>query len=329
MNDRENEVLGQYEFTVLSAYRGRGAAILETDRGLKSFREFSGSDRKLQFQCEILEHIRALGMKSDFLVKNAQGELISRDRDGNGYVVRDWYEGRECNIRDLPEVMAGVRSLARLHMACRDVAFSREEDPLRYRQDVEEVFRRRNQEMRRTRAFMRERRGKTDFELFFLGCCGEFLEKGLAMERSLQSCGCRELEEEACRGRRVCHGSYNQHSLLFTRGETAIMDFSRCFVGIQLSDLHDFMRKVMEKWDWDYDVARRMLESYQRICPVSGEELRYLRIRLCYPEKFWKIANHYNNRRKSWIPEKNMEKLRMVVGQEKKKERCLDRLFFV
>ncbi len=327
MNDRENEVLKQYDFTVLSAYKGRGAAILETDKGLKSFREFSGSCRKLQFQYELLEHIKAAGMKSDFLVKNTQGELIAKDKDGNGYVVRDWYEAKECNIREAAEVLMGVRNLARLHLVCRNVPFTREEDPQRYRQDVQEIFRRRNQEMRRTRAFMRERRGKTDFEIFFLGCCQEFLDKGMEMEQSLAGGACTSLEEEARSRRRACHGSYNQHNLLFLRGEAITLDFSKCFVGVQLSDLHDFMRKIMEKWDWDYEIGRRVLDSYQKICPVSEEELHYLWIRLCYPEKFWKIANHYNNNRKSWIPDKNMEKLKTVVGQERKKERCLNKLF--
>ena len=56
---------------------------------------------------------------------------------------------------------------------------------------------------------------------------------------------------------------------------------------------------------------------------LSDARLNYLKLRLAYPEKFWKIANHYYNSRKSWIPDKNMEKLQILIGQEEKKEEFL------
>lgn len=47
-----------------------------------------------------------------------------------------------------------------------------------------------------------------------------------------------------------------------------------------------------------------MLREYGRVRPLSGEEQEDLRVRLSYPEKFWKLADHYYGSRKSWIPEK-------------------------
>ena len=35
-----------------------------------------------------------------------------------------------------------------------------------------------------------------------------------------------------------------------------------------------------------------------------------------YPEKYWKIINQYNNGKKSWIPDKNVEKLQAVYGKQ-------------
>ena len=49
--------------------------------------------------------------------------------------------------------------------------------------------------------------------------------------------------------------------------------------------------------------------------------------RLAYPEKFWKIVNFYYNSRKVWIPERNREKLQLVVEQEKEKQAFLDAVF--
>ena len=59
--------------------------------------------------------------------------------------------------------------------------------------------------------------------------------------------------------------------------------------------------------------------------PLTEEEVEYLKIRLIYPEKFWKIVNFYYNSGKAWIPGKNLEKLQKLVDQEKKKQEFLSK----
>ena len=51
-----------------------------------------------------------------------------------------------------------------------------------------------------------------------------------------------------------------------------------------------------------------MLREYSRVRPLSEEEREDFRVRLSYPEKFWKLADHYYGSRKSWIPEKKCRK---------------------
>lgn len=105
-----------------------------------------------------------------------------------------------------------------------------------------------------------------------------------------------------------------------------LLQFDRCHVGVQLSDLYDFMRKVMEKWDWNPRIGLQMLSWYDGVVPLSDDEREYVRLRLSYPEKFWKITNHYYNSRKSWIPDRTKEKLDILIRQEKKKEDFLRRM---
>jgi len=52
-----------------------------------------------------------------------------------------------------------------------------------------------------------------------------------------------------------------------------------------------------------------------------------LMLMLSYPEKFWKVANQYYNNRKSWIPEKNMQKLLQTMDQAEKKAESIKELF--
>jgi len=320
VNERGIGVLEQYDFEVKNMYKGRGFLILETSDGLKSFREFGGSNKKLQFQHIIQQKLLSAEMQTDIAVANKDGSLISKDKDESLYIVRRWFESKECNIRDERDICAAVRYLAEMHTILRGFEFSGDIDESNYHQDMQEIFRRHNREMKKTRNFMRERRGKTEFEICFLKSFSEYFEKALLAEEMLGNSSYEWLSAQAAEEKAVCHGSYNHHNAVFLFNGMAVLDFERCHIDNQMDDLYDFMRKILEKWDWDVKIGRRMLDQYDRIRPISDKELEYLKICLCYPEKYWKIANHYYNSKKSWIPDKNTEKLKKVISQEEKKE---------
>lgn len=121
----------------------------------------------------------------------------------------------------------------------------------------------------------------------------------------------------------LCHGDYNQHQILNTRKGMATTNFSKCRYDVQAGDLYQFMRKILEKQSWSPGLGMSMLEEYDRICTLDRPAREYLKIRLAYPEKFWKLANHYYNHNKAWIPGKNVEKLRMLISQQQKRDAFL------
>jgi len=70
-----------------------------------------------------------------------------------------------------------------------------------------------------------------------------------------------------------------------------------------------------------------MLDAYSRERPLADREVAYLKIRLSYPEKFWKIANSYYCMNKAWISVKNTEKLKTAIKQTEEKKMFLKELF--
>ena len=87
-------------------------------------------------------------------------------------------------------------------------------------------------------------------------------------------------------------------------------------MGIQLMDLYYFMRKVLEKHNWDVELGSILLEDYNRILPISKDEMKVLHAMFLYPEKYWKQMNFYYNTNKVWIPDKNLEKLKKAAEQK-------------
>ena len=62
-----------------------------------------------------------------------------------------------------------------------------------------------------------------------------------------------------------------------------------------------------------------MLRAYEKELVLTDGDMRQLYYRFSYPEKFWKIVNYYYNRGKAFIPDKNREKLEVLLEQEEQR----------
>lgn len=96
---------------------------------------------------------------------------------------------------------------------------------------------------------------------------------------------------------------------------------------LQVEDFYYFLRKVMEKQGWKVRLGDNIINAYSAVRPLAEEELKYLQNRLCYPEKFWKIADSYYRSNKAWISAKSIEKLDVAIRQTEEKKRFLEEIF--
>ena len=108
---------------------------------------------------------------------------------------------------------------------------------------------------------------------------------------------------------------------------TAVTNFGHWSFDIQVADLYRFMRKILEKYNWNLELAGEMLREYHKIRPISAEEWKNLRVRFTYPEKYWKLANYYYSHKKVWISEKNVEKLQNLIRQRETWENFAEECF--
>lgn len=319
MYDRGLGVLEQYGLESTEVYRGRGSLICDTEKGLVLIKEFNGMPKKLEYQAHLLSCIsKKSQVPTDEILQNQEGNYISVDKENNLYVVKRWYEGKECDTRSESEILLGIRSMARLHKVM--------QIPVQehyVRQPLTAEFARRNAELRKIRKFVRAKRKKNDFELAFLDTIGCFLEYGEEALRRLTDSGYETLYREVLEQGTVCHGAFNQHNVLMLREQreerkTAVTNFDQWCYDVQVVDLYQFMRKILEKHDWNLHLGNAMLEAYKEVRLLSKAEEENLRIRFAYPEKYWKLANYYYTHNKAWVSEKNLEKLKRLTHQEEK-----------
>jgi CotS family spore coat protein len=271
-----------------------------------------------ELENRIKEYLMEKGLPmTDRVVKNKEGDTVTEWETGEKYVVYEWYAGNECDYRSMSNLCQAAANLGRLHVALRDFS----DEPVLPAENLLERYRRHTRELKRVYAFMKEKKRKSGFEMDALSCYPQFAKKACAAkERLAQS---SYFQKNGAGTKDLCHGEYNYHNLIMTEKGVATTNFEKMHYGLQLMDFAYFFRKVMEKNYWDSEKGKAMIRSYREQAGFSEDECEFFRIVLSYPEKYWKLMNHYINGKKTWISDKNMEKLKSVKEQEQAKEKFL------
>lgn len=320
MNERDLQVLEQYLFNVKGSRRTRGAFLLDTDEGKYVIREFLGSSYKLQREQELLEYLRKQGFSVDLMKADKEGQLATTYREYYHYVVKESLNGRECDIRSESELLKAASLLAGMHQKMRGIFPIEKEDKVRLlAPHAVEEMKRHNRELRKIYAFIQKKNRKNEFEAAYLSCFSQIIKEAQEVEYRLQQSAYEDLRARAIQEGHLCHGEYMYHNILVDEGQMSVINFEKFTLDLQVNDLYLFLRKVLEKQNYDFLLGRSILKAYEDVCPLSKEEKEYLSIRLAYPEKFWKLANYYYNSNKAWIPGKHMEKLEKFLVQKEKR----------
>ena len=322
MIDWGTEIVEKYELEAISGRKGRGSWIFETDRGLKVLKEYKGSVKRLEFEEEVLGTMKgAGGLRVDQYLRNKEGELLSTAEDGTRYIVKDWFSDRECDLKDTREILSVIRQIAVLHKSLRNVEM-KEDWNLKsmVAPPLYDAMERHNRELRKARTFIRGKRKKNEFELTVIANYDKFYEQALQASQGMQLVY-GWAGEIIRQNYYVCHGELNQHHILMGRDYVAVTEFNKMHLGLQVEDLYYFIRKVMEKHDWNPVLGAEMLEAYERVLKMSRPERECLYYLFLYPEKYWKQINFYYNANKAWIPARQTEK---IINLERQQEQRME-----
>lgn len=125
MSEKMTEVYDKYDIEILGSRRGRGATILTTTKGLRILEPFRSSVGRLEQEHVLKGLLEKEGFSDmDLILPNRNGELITYDRYHQPFVLKKHYEGNECDMRNVAEVVRAVQKLAEFHACGKKVAES-------------------------------------------------------------------------------------------------------------------------------------------------------------------------------------------------------------
>ena len=328
MYNREEEILEQYEIEIRNTTRGRGAFICDTDKGTMLLKEFRGSKERAAFLYDILEFLSREGFLAESIVPTKEGEMLSKDEaEDKYYLLKNWYPGKECDVKSKEDILAAVRKLAGFHNLCRyyekDIPhfLAAEDDGL------QKEYEKHNRELNKVKNYIRSKHKKNEFEMLFMQMYDSYKNQAMEMTEQLKEQLSSLPVEDKKQMYGLCHGDYNQHNVVFSQRECVLLNFEQLNYDILVSDLANFTRKIMEKYNWNTNIGMEIITTYNKVRELLPQECRQLYLRLAYPKKYWKIANHYYNSRKAWISGWDIEKLKKLMAQEEERKQFLRMLF--
>lgn len=322
MNDRAVGLLEQYDVEVRKTRKGRGAILCDTDKGSLIFKEYAGNELKIALQNRILEQVSEDGrVKVEQIIPDKEGNLLVKDNDGISYVLKTWFEGRECNIYERAECVEAVKLLAKLHLSMEGIECDVSIPTFQPHKEYEKH----NRELKMVRKFLRAKGQKNWFEVSLQQTFGLFLDQAMEITGQWQQYSHLQDGQPECSC--LCHGDYQYHNIIKGERGWYILNFEKCVRDNPIRDLYLLLRKLLEKSNWSIALGTELIKAYEEIRPISAYSRIDLYYRLAYPEKFWKIVNFYFNSRKAWIPERNLEKLNKLLEQEPLKQHFLDAVF--
>ena len=335
MNEKSLEVLNQYDVKIMGCVRGRGGILVSTDKGEKLLLECSKQDKYYLREDCITRAVKENGFENvDTYVRNSDNEIISVLPDeGRKYVLKDMYPGSECNVKNLRDIKASVSTMAKLHIALNAASSSlciNDSGVRLSRGSIKDIVERHTRELKMAENYLKNKKRRTEYELTIYRQLGKFYSEARTAVDMLQNSEVEARLEKALDSNELIHGNFNYHNVIICdkpeRGSypagsnssgvmTAVTNMEKCRIDCQIWDLYQFMRKILEKYNWDIDLAFKMLDEYDKVKPIEDGELKVLSVLFTFPEKFWKITNYYYNMNKAWVPPKSIEKLESCIGQ--------------
>lgn len=320
MYNQTESILEQYDIEIGEVSKGRGSFICDTQKGKLQLVPFRGSKEKGLLLYQFLAGLAQRDFLAEQIMLNKNQEAVSEDGySGERFLLKTYVEGSEINTMKLEEMKEAVRILAIYHNLAEEITL--EQKASLKPAEITDGWQRHYRELIKVRNYIRNSKKKTEFEQIYMKY---FEHNRKAAEDSLLL-----LEQAAVEQNRyvICHGDFNQHNVLLSKGVYRMVHFEKFVFHWSMIDLANFIRKMLEKNEWNETIGKELMLEYNRYRPIEKQEFRLLYGLLLFPEKFWKVTNHYMNSRKTWISGREIDKLKKVIEQEELRLNFLENLF--
>lgn len=309
----------------------KGVWWIKTTEGMKILKKISNSEETLRFILDAVRHLNRNGVKLPGICKTKDGSDFAIV-NGVCYTLTEAIEGRNPSYSIPAELNRVSAELARFHKASQGFFYSPGTKPKYhlgtwledYTAQLEEI-----NEFYKKELLLSQNDvvGKTVIKEF-----PYFYERGLKAISGLQGKEYGDWVEKAKTKGCLCHQDFAAGNLILTpSGELYVIDTDSITVDLPARDIRKLLNKVMKKEGrWNADLAKRILQSYQTVNPLTPTEWEVVRLDLMFPHLFIGSVNkYYYKRDKEWTTDKYLQRINEISIFEKTIQPVLEKFSFL
>ena len=318
MNEKALTVLEQYDLNIKGTYRTKGNYGCTTDEGKYLLMEYNNSNEKMVLMSTFYDYLEKAGFVTDSVIANKEGVYVSISEDGYAYILKKWFDGEDCNNTNRKHLLLTVENLAKFHNATENTTDIFKEQKFHKGRNLLEVMNKHSSEILRIKNYIKK--------MYLQNIIEEYYIQSVEALGAINNSRYEQLYKESIASETIYHGSYNYHNVLIKENKIIMINMMKISYSPSVQDLYDFIRKVLEKNNWNIALGNELIKAYDSVRKLSDMERAVLKSLLSYPEKFWKIINYYYNSNKAWYSEKNEDKLKQFRKMEKLRRKFIENM---
>lgn len=295
----------------------RGVYLVYTDKGTKIIKESKKEPEKLLYIHGLKEYIYKRGFHNldRFLLSN-KGLPFVIDEE-SVFIMEDFISGRECSFSNPYDRAAAMRTLAELHIygqGYRPPAGAAE------RNDIGKwgkAYLKKINSMVDLKKAVKGKKDKDAFDNMFLEDADFFIEMAWRAYDTLKGSKYEILCKAAESLMTICHHDYTYHNIIIGKGnQVNIIDFDYSCHELPCYDVAAVIQRVMRRFSFNIDIAIDMLMDYDRVKPITDDELILILSLSEFPQRFWRVTQRYYSDRKEWSKKKLIKKYYEAVDDK-------------
>lgn len=315
---REFEIERQFDIKIESIKPNKGVYQLKTNKGIRCLKKISYGTQKLLFVYGAKEHLYNNGFKNiDRYYLNTEGKayaLVNEDI----YTLSEWIDGRECDFYNDDDLVLATKALANFHIASKGYEPS---ENSKLKSDLgrwPHLMEKRIKSFDKMKEMVRKKKNhKSDFDLNYIKSMEYYKNLGKNALSILNDSNyynlCKDTEEE----KSFCHHDFTYHNIILgDDNSVSIIDFDYCKRELRTFDLANFMIKVLKRREWDFDIAKAIIENYNKVSPLRDDEYKVLYAFLIFPQRYWRICNRYYYNEVNWIQNTFNKKMDELISEQ-------------
>lgn len=319
-NKMLSEILKHYDFHVDSVCKARSAYMISTDKGTFCLKRVSHGYGKAKKGYSIMEHLKERGFENIAEYYHTKdGKAFIKRKDAAFYLTC-WIEGREISFSSVNEILRCSELLAQFHNHAKDFKAFKHVKIKTHTRKWRKTFTKCRDEIRKFKESIDKLKLKAEFDYTYKSSIDFFIIEAEYAIRILDHSRYSELCDYYDSEGYICHDSYYYQNILLGKDDKlVIVDMESCQYDIPMSDLGKMIRRILtkKKFNWDFDLCRKIIESYCKVRPMTKEEYEILLAMLVFPHKFWKLGRKRYTKNKKWDEGKFGKKLRRLLREMK------------